>query len=135
MQKKKKSVGRKTVMIESVIGKLERAFAWGCTDKEACLYARINPDTLYSYCKSKPSFSERKSLLKETPILQARKALIEGFKKHPSLALKYLERRRKDEFSLNSFALPNNSDGRLSPEQKQRIKEVLELEEIAFSES
>ncbi len=92
--------GRPTKMTPNVLGKLEEAFAFGCTDVEACLFADINPDTLYSYCKKNPKFSERKEFLKETPILLARQSVIRDMQLDGNLALKYLERKKKDEFSL-----------------------------------
>lgn len=42
----------------------------------ACLYANINPDTLYEYQKRNPKFTERKELLKQSPNLVAQKTLV-----------------------------------------------------------
>ena len=58
-------------MTEAVLRKLEDAFALGCTDLEACLYADISKTTLYDYQKDHPEFAERKEKLKETPTLKA----------------------------------------------------------------
>ena len=87
-------------MTEATLGKLREAFLLGCSDSEACLYADINPDTLYEYQKSNPQFSEKKKLLKNNPVLLARKTVVESLKSDPNLALKYLERKLSDEFSL-----------------------------------
>lgn len=95
-------MARPTVMTPEVIAKLEEAFAWGCSDKEACLWAEIAPATLYKYQEEHPEFSERKDALKESPILLARQSVLKGVKASPELALKYLERKKKDEFSLRS---------------------------------
>lgn len=112
--------GRPTKMTESTIGKLEQAFAFGCTDKEACLFANINPDTLYSYCKKNPEFSERKELLKETPIMKAKKSVVDNLENDPVLALKYLERKKKDEFSLKSeHEVTAGTDNKWTVEVKQ----------------
>ena len=92
--------GRPTKMTEEVIGKLESAFLLGCTDREACLFADIHPDTLYAYCVKHPEFSDRKELLKEDPIFKARQSVIDNMKEDGNLALKYLERKKKDEFSV-----------------------------------
>jgi hypothetical protein len=96
----KKAVGRKPKMIESTLGKLREAFLLGCSDTEACLYADIHPDTLYEYQKKNPIYSEQKKLLKNNPVLLARKTVVESLKGDPNLALKYLERKLSDEFSL-----------------------------------
>lgn len=95
-------MARPTVMTEEVLSKLEEAFAWGCTDVEACLHADIAAKTLYLYQEKNPEFIQRKEALKENPILLARSTVIKGFMKSPELALKYLERKKKDEFSLRS---------------------------------
>lgn len=93
-------MSRPTVMTEDVIAKLEEAFAWGCSDVEACLWADIAEKTLYLYQEKNPEFIQRKQALKETPILLARKSVANGIKKNPDLALKLLERKKKDEYSL-----------------------------------
>lgn len=99
-----KRTGRPTSMTEEVIAKLEHAFGYGCTDAEACLYAGIDKTTLYDYEKKFPKFSHRKRQLKEKPNLLARQAVIQEItnptnKERGKLALQYLERKKKDEFS------------------------------------
>ena len=94
--------GRKSVMTPETIEKLEQAFLYGATDKEACLVADISPAALYQYQEKNPKFTERKAMLKEMPVYQAREAVIKSFRRDPNLALKYLERKKKDEFSLRT---------------------------------
>jgi len=89
-------------MTPEVIEKLEEAFAWGCTDIEACLWADIGEKTLYNYQEKNPEFVQRKEKLKSTPILKARQSVLSGFKRDPNLALKFLERKAKQEFSLRT---------------------------------
>lgn len=93
-------VGRPTVMSDEVLRKLNEAFAFGASDKEACFYADIAPATLYKYQDVHPEFVERKDLLKERPILLARQSVIRGLENDPHLSLKYLERKRRKEFAL-----------------------------------
>jgi len=95
-----KKVGRPTVMTPETISKLEQAYAYGCTDEEACLFADIGRNTLDVYEKKHPAFRERKQALKNRPFLIARKSVIESMAKDGELALKYLERKMKKEFSL-----------------------------------
>jgi hypothetical protein len=95
-------VGRPTIMTEETLQKLNEAFAFGCTDEEACFYADIGKSTLYNYQKENPEFVERKEALKERPILLARQSVVSALKDDPVLALKFLERKRKAEFSLRS---------------------------------
>ncbi len=93
-------VGRPTVMTDEVLRKLKEAFAFGCTDEEACYYAEIGKTALYDYQNEHPEFTEQKEALKQRPILLARQEVINGLKGNPELALKFLERKKKDEFSL-----------------------------------
>ncbi|MDT0596103.1 hypothetical protein [Glaciecola petra] len=78
----KNKVGRPTKMTESTVQLLEQAFAIGCSDVEACVYAGINKSTLYSYCEKNPGFTDRKETLKTKPIMKAKmvinKALDDG---------------------------------------------------------
>ena len=69
----KKANGRPTKMTLLVVGKLEEAFSFGCTDNEACAYAGINKSTLYDYCKKNEEFSSRKELLKDMPTFKAKR--------------------------------------------------------------
>lgn len=65
-------VGRPTVMTPETLGKLEDGFSKGLSDREACLYAGIDPTTLYDYLQSHPEFSNRRDLLKENVRMQAK---------------------------------------------------------------
>ena len=99
---KKNNAGRPTIMTDLTLKKLNEAFAFGCTDEEACYYAEISKQTLYNYQKDHPEFVDQKEALKQRPILLARQEVINGIKGNPELALKFLERKKKDEFSLRS---------------------------------
>lgn len=94
-------MARPTVMTANVIKKIEEAFALGCTDLEASLYANIAPATLCNHQDKNPAFLEQKEQLKMNPILKARKTVVESLD-NPDLALKFLERKKKDEFSTRS---------------------------------
>lgn len=96
------TAGRPTVFSDEVLQKLEDAFKLGCSDVEACLNADISTSSLYNYQNANPKFLERKQVLKETPVFIARESVIRDMKEDGALALKYLERKKKDEFSLKS---------------------------------
>lgn len=115
-------VGRPTLMTENTLQKLEEAFLLGCTDEEACFYADIGKSTLYNYQNDHPEFVERKEQLKNNPIFLARKSVIEGFSNH-ELALKFLERKKKDEFSLRQELVGKDGDA-LVPNNSEEIKEL-----------
>lgn len=94
--------GRPTVFSDEVLQLLEDAFKMGCTDEEACLNADISTSSLYNYQNDHPEFLERKKILKETPVFIARKSVIKDMENDGNLALKYLERKKKNEFSVKS---------------------------------
>lgn len=89
-------------MTPQVIAKLEIAFTDGCSDLEACIVAGISKDALYDYQKITPGFSERKEMLKKNPTLKARRCVVKEIETNPELAMKYLERKERDEFSTKS---------------------------------
>lgn len=102
-RKKPQPNGRPPAMTPATIAKLEEAFAWGCSDVEACLWADIAPATLYKYQVKNPKFTERKASLKEKPVLLARKAVVQAIVKGDrNMALAYLDRKRREEFSTKS---------------------------------
>lgn len=100
VKKRREDFGRPTVITEEVLQKLETAFAMGCSDREACLYADICSATLYNYQNANPDFLEHKNALKEKPVLMARAVILDKLQdKDAETAKWYLERKKKDEFS------------------------------------
>lgn len=97
-----KPVGRPSKMTKLTVKKLEEAFSLGCSDVEACFYADISKQTLYTYQEQNQEFIDRKEALKKNPVLLARQSVIKGMATDPLLALKYLERKERREFSLRS---------------------------------
>lgn len=95
----KKGPGRPTVMTKSVVKKLETAFASGLSDREACIYAGISKQTLYNYCNDNPGFVDRKEDLKQWPTMHAKMTIAKAVKKDPNMALKYLERKQREEWA------------------------------------
>lgn len=101
MKKEVNKGGRPPKIDKEVLAKLEQAFAMGCSDSEACVFADINMATLYRYQQHNPEFSNRKKLLKDKPVLKARSIVVNALNKNDKEVAKwYLERKRKDEFSL-----------------------------------
>jgi hypothetical protein len=95
-------VGRPSAMTDQVIAKLEEAWMLGCSDLEACYFADISKDALYDYQKLNPEFTERKERFKKHPTLIARRTVVRQINSDGDLALKYLERKERDEFSTKS---------------------------------
>ena len=98
---KKHAGGRPTAMTPAVLAKLELAFSIGASDSEACAQAEINKATYYRKREKDAQFCDRVDTLKETLPMKAKAqlaALIEAGDKQT--VLWYLERKRKNEFSL-----------------------------------
>ena len=98
---KGKGAGRPTVMTPDVIGKLEQAFSNGATDLQACFYAGISKDALYTYEKKHPEFKERKEGLKNHLQLIAKNVLAKSIreKNNENDAKWLLERKEKAGYS------------------------------------
>lgn len=84
-----------------ILIKIQQAFAIGCTDEEACAYAKISKSALYDYQSQHPDFLEEKERLKKEPILKAKHTIVKSLDDAKN-AQWYLERKSKDEFSLRS---------------------------------
>jgi hypothetical protein len=124
-------MGRPTVVTPEVLLKLEQAFSYGATDLEACGYAKISKSTLYYYQQDNPDFLERKEELKSKPILKARRVVIQSLETDPHLALKFLERKKKDEFGLRHELTGVNGEpliieNQLNNDQLKRITTTIE---------
>lgn len=104
------TAGRPKIIDQEILLKLEVAFCMGCTDEEACQFAGIGKSTLYLYQNEHPEFLEEKELWKENPTLKARAAVYMAMGTDSDLALKYLERKKKDEFSLRTEHTGKNGD-------------------------
>lgn len=102
VKKKKSIVGRKTVMTESTIRKLEECFSHALTDEQACIYVGIGKQTLYDYCMANPKFRTKKEELKKRVDIQAKMNLVRSIVRDHNIqdSKWWSERKNKDEFSL-----------------------------------
>lgn len=109
--KPKSNAGRPPKLTTETVTKLETAFALGCTDVEACLFADISKTALYNYQHKHPEFIDRKAMLKERPVLQARVTVVSAVKTDPAMAFKFLERKLRKEFGPdNNYKLDVDAD-------------------------
>lgn len=75
----------------------------GHNDKDACQLAGINPDTLYTWIKEKPDFSEAVKKARLVAKDQCVKIIRRAALKSWQAAAWYLERKHRDEFSTKHF--------------------------------
>lgn len=86
-------------MTPETIKKLEEAFGMDCSIGEACFFADISQVTYHDRINKNPELSNRFNALRERPVLLARQSVIKNMQKNGELALKYLERKKKNEFT------------------------------------
>lgn len=134
MKSANKKPGRKTVMTDLVLGKLEYAFSMGCTDLEACLHADIHPDTLYEYQRKNPPFSERKQMLKTKLILKARETIAKNMD-DVKTAKWFLEKKLPNEFGQNTGYAPKEISDELTEEERLSLKALFSENNIGSKES
>jgi len=119
--------GRPTKMDDLTVKKLEEAFALGCTDVEACLYAGISRQTLQNYQTKYPEFIDRKEQLKETPVLKARTTVVSELETDSKLAMEYLKHKKSDEFNTKQSIDQNNRYvDEMGKDLHAKDKEILE---------
>jgi len=75
-----------------VIAKLEYAWACGASDAEAAHFAEILPSNLCRFLQKRPDVLQRKMQLKNSPILKAKKCVVDAAETDPKIAIDYLER-------------------------------------------
>jgi hypothetical protein len=86
-------------LTDETVKKLEEAFAIDASIPEACYYADISKQTYYNWIEANPDLKEKFDRLREKPVLKARQTVV-GNLDNPEMALRYLERKRKAEFSV-----------------------------------
>lgn len=107
----------------------------GASDREICSTLDYSIKVFWQWKKKKAGRAEYLEMLRERPVLRARMSLLKGIDSDPHLALKYLERVRKDEFSLSNAQ--NGSSGPITvnvvanmprPYEQQQIQSGNEIE-------
>jgi len=98
----KLSLIRKPEANGNVVKALKEAFSLDSSIEEACAYAGINQKQYYELLKQFPELKEQFDSVRQLPILIARDTVIRNIAKDGNLALKYLEKKKQDEFGEKS---------------------------------
>ena len=101
-------MARPTKRTPEIITKLEQAFAIGCDNREACIYAEVPESTFYAWTEKDPELLERFHALKERPILKAKQRVVKGIDESYNNAMDYLKRKKRLEFGDN---IDHTTDG------------------------
>lgn len=115
-------MARPTKMTPETIDKLRQAYLIGANDKEAYSYAGISHETFYNYIQKHPEFREQIDQWQDEPILKAKTTIVKNLDDVKNSQW-YLERKRKDEFSVRT-----ENDTSVSIDVVDRILESFELE-------
>jgi len=94
------------------------SFKIDATVEEALVYAGITRDQWEYFKKKHPKFYDIKEAIKELPVLKARQAVVSGLTNFDN-GLRYLERKRKDEFSTKTI---NENTDTIKIEYKEEAK-------------
>lgn len=108
-KKSVRKVGRPPKNREAIMEKLLFAFSYDCTIGEACYYAEIDEKTYYKILEEYPEFIQKINRARNRPIFKARQSVINSFD-DPNIALKYLERKAKAEFSTRHELTDKNGN-------------------------
>lgn len=104
-------MARPSKLTKTVVKKLEDAFVLGANVEEACFNAGISKQTYYNWQDENEELFDRFEQLKLSPVLKARRTVVEALETDHRFALKYLERKKKDEFSpYEKDSIPTNQD-------------------------
>ena len=91
-------MARPTKKTPEIIQKIEEVAALDGSVEEMAYYAGIHRETLYVWMKEDKEFSDRIQELRERPVLKARQTVVKSLD-DADIAFKYLERKKKHEFS------------------------------------
>jgi len=86
--------------LDKYLARLKPFLTEGCSLHESCLSAKVPYTTMVDYVKKDDDIRNKIDAWQNTPILAARKSLNKGVKEDSRLALMYLERKKKGEFSV-----------------------------------
>ncbi len=95
-------VGRKSILETNpvVVSKLESAFAIGADVTLACSHAGISRETYYEYLRKHPEMADKYAQLRRRPILKALNTVVASLD-DPKMAKWYLAKKKSDEFGFS----------------------------------
>lgn len=92
-----KTTKQRTNFAAETLRKLEDAFCYGMTNREACFVTGISESLFYEVCSNNRQLSERFKLLQDSPRIQALRNVVDEINKGDvKLSQWYLERRDRD---------------------------------------
>ena len=78
--------------------KLQEAAALDCTVEEMAFFCDVSRQTVYNWFKEDPELFDKVERLRQTPILKARKTVVDKLDESYGNSMDYLKRKRRTEF-------------------------------------
>jgi len=112
-------------MTKPTLARLREAYKLGASHKEACEYAGITPPTIYTYIRENPEFKDEIESLQTRPTLKARRKVVTEIENDANLALKYLEKKKRDEFgSIHEIHVSGEISHTFDPDAIERLENL-----------
>ena len=119
---------RKSKLTPEVKKKLEEVYQLDCSMQEIAFWVDVSLATIYNWKKEEPELFEKLERLREKPVLIARKTIVNGISSDTNLAMKYLERKKRNEFSQKyeiTWDMKTTVDYKVNPQVYEAMKERL----------
>ena len=87
-----------TILTDAIKQRAEIVFALDGDVKEVAYYCGVSTRRMNIWLEANPEWKEHCEMLRQKPVLKARQAVV-GHLDDPEFALKYLSKKKKDEFS------------------------------------
>ena len=97
--REKKKAGRPQLITEEQLRDVERAVAWGWGIEKACDYADIRHGTFYDYQRRHPEYRRKIKLLRDYPVLAAKRVVAEAVEAGDLATSRWLLERKSEEFA------------------------------------
>lgn len=120
------------VDIDQYLTNIQPYLEVGCSLYEACLHAIVPYTTVVDYQNNDDEIRKKIERMGNVPILKARQSVVGDMENNSELALKYLERKKKDEFGLrteNVNTLKNADGETLKLELDVKIAPIEKIDE------
>lgn len=108
--REKKKAGRPQLITEEQLRDVERAVAWGWGIEKACDYADIRHGTFYDYQRRHPEYRRKIKILRDYPVLAAKKVVAEAVIAGDLRASMWVLERRSEEFGQAKRGRPAAGD-------------------------
>lgn len=121
------------VDIDEYLTNIQPYLEVGCSLYESCLHGLVPYTTVVDYQKNDEEIRKKIERMQNMHILRARESVVNGMVENPDLALKYLERKKKDEFSLrneNVNTLKNEDGEALKIEIDTKTAPIEKIDEV-----